>query len=272
VLFSPQILARAKSASNPFPGAGPTAAAFLARTSGLDSTHIAAYIALLNGFDADSLTAKLDAAYALATQDSTTALLNLVSSSFTAATSGSPAFTIDRGFTGVESSTTVFIETGFNATVGSPNFTKNSGHISAFSVTNVSSGSPIMGIGNSGGNDELTVWPKFSGDNNAYFRVNAATGVNVANSVGSGHYHAARSGASSLQGYKNGSQIVTGSPTAVNIQNKTVLLLGQNNTLGPPSGSQYQCAFASIGNITGSTDVANFNTRVRTFLTALGVP
>ena len=88
------------------------AADFLARTTGLDATHTNAYTALINGLVTDGIWDKLDVFHIYATQDSTTAKLNLVSSSFTATANGSPTFTADRGFTGVNGSSTVYIDTG----------------------------------------------------------------------------------------------------------------------------------------------------------------
>src|SRR3954470_17782283 len=76
------------------------AAAFLARTTGLDVTHVNAYTALLNGLEADSLCCKLDMLHVYAMQDSTTALLNLISPSYNGTLIGAPTFTADRGFTG----------------------------------------------------------------------------------------------------------------------------------------------------------------------------
>ena len=76
--------------------AGP-AAAFLARTSGLNATHTNAYTALINGLVSDAIWAKLDVLYLFATQDQTTALLNLVSASFTAVIHGAPPFAADNG-------------------------------------------------------------------------------------------------------------------------------------------------------------------------------
>src|SRR6266436_1867234 len=108
MFLSPQILARsAPSARGGGGGGGTTASNFLARTSGLDATHITAYTDLLNGLDTDGLTSKLDVLHVYATQDSATALLNLVSTNFNGTAHGSPAFTADHGFRGTDASTTV---------------------------------------------------------------------------------------------------------------------------------------------------------------------
>ncbi len=55
------------------------AAAFLARASTLDGTHTTAYTNLLNSLDGHALSCKLDMLHVYATQNSTVALLNLIS-------------------------------------------------------------------------------------------------------------------------------------------------------------------------------------------------
>src|SRR5258706_10799563 len=138
MLFGPQILARSRPRIASGGGGGGTASAFLARTSGLDSTHITAYTNLLNGLDTDGLTSKLDMLHVYATQDSTTALLNLVSSSFTGTANGSPTFTADRGFTGTASSSTIYIDTGFNPSTAGGQYAQDAAHLSAWCLTNIS--------------------------------------------------------------------------------------------------------------------------------------
>lgn len=80
------------------PADAPQTIAFLARTSGLDATHIAAYKALINGLVADGVWPKLDALWVDATQDSATAVLNLKSASHTATLEGGISFAADVGF------------------------------------------------------------------------------------------------------------------------------------------------------------------------------
>src|SRR6266446_6451001 len=79
--------------------------AFIARTSGLDAAHKNNYHRLICGLVADGIWSNLDALYTFATKDQTTANLNLKSASFTAVAAGGPAWVADRGYTGVESST-----------------------------------------------------------------------------------------------------------------------------------------------------------------------
>src|SRR5215471_17837360 len=82
------------------PTPGPQASAFLARTSGLSTQERNAYINLINGLVSDGVWSLLDALYVMATNTTSTAALNLVSTSFSLVTHGSMTFTADVGYTG----------------------------------------------------------------------------------------------------------------------------------------------------------------------------
>ncbi len=258
------------------PGAGGSshsseATAFIARTSGLDATHINAYNALIDGLVTDGIWSKFDMLHIYATQDSTTALLNLVSSSYGGTTHGSPTFTADRGFTGgTTNNSTVYIDTGFNAaTAGSPKYTTNSAHLSAWAITNASPGFGAAGLlGATGGNSGFIV-PR-NGSANAVF-VPQSGQMNFAVSQRIGHYHANRSGASANQGYINGSSVVTGSGASSTVPNNNMYTLAANIS-GTSQGDPNQVGMASIGSSLSGTEAGNFYTRLRTYMTAVGVP
>src|SRR6266576_6414868 len=134
---------------------------FIARVTGASAGLKLAYQGFLDGlttdglFNSDGTSSYFDALYIFATQNSATALLNLVSSSFTGTVNGSPAFKANQGFTGVSLSTTVYIDTGFNpTTASSPKFTQNSAHLSGWSDSNVqssASGGTFTGQADNGG-------------------------------------------------------------------------------------------------------------------------
>lgn len=255
---------------------GVDAAAFLARTSGLNYAHTSAYTTLINALVADNIWSKLDALYIYAAQDSTTALLNLVSSSFTGVANGSPTFTADRGFTGVVDSTTVYINTQFNPTTApSPKFVQNSAHVSAWCVTN--NVGILMGVSTGTGNNNLThvTGRSAGGDNKTYLRcncTNGTTGNATASSVG--YFIANRSSSTQVTGYKDGAffnqDAASGSSAPLNIS-FPVLALG-DTTAGIFAGTGSQVAAASIGSSLDATQAANFYARLRTYMTAVGVP
>jgi hypothetical protein len=242
---------------------------FLLRAPGLDSTHVNAYMALIDGLVADGIWAKLDVLHVYATQNSTTALLNLVSSSYAATYVGSPTFTADRGFTGVSGNNGA-INTNFNPSTGSHVFTQNSAHISAWSVIDIGTTS-IPFMGGSSGSWQAQLHAKFT-DNNAYISINGPNAPSYANATRPGHYLANRSNSSSVQGYKNGvSQTSSSSNTSVALPNIVLVVCGSNNS-GAVFTTVDQAAMASIGSSLSSTDVTNFYNRLRTYMTAVGVP
>jgi hypothetical protein len=248
-------------------GAVTNASAFLARTSGLDTTHINAYTDLINGLDTDGLFSKFDLLHVYATQDSTTAKLNLVSSSYPATTvSGPPTFTTDRGFTSASGG---YFNTGFNATTASsPKYTLNSAHLSVWSLTSSQFSADVLGIANS-----AIINPRFT-DNNGYHNVNGAGGSAVASTDGSGHFTANRSASNALQAYKNGSSILSNSAASTSLSNNVIFTLAGNNGAGSPTFPVNACqtAAVSIGSSLNSTDATNFYNRLRTYMTAVGVP
>ncbi len=276
MLFSPQIISRSRR----FGGStGAEAAAFLARTTGLDGTHTSAYTALINGLVSDGIWSKFDVLRIYATQDSTTALLNLVSTNYLGVAHGSPTFTADAGFTGVDASTTVYIDDQFNpSTAISPQYVQDSAHLSAWNVTNIAtaSGNYFIGAnGPSGGFHQGSILAKYSGDGKAYFRINvvAPTGTqSVTNSDASGHYIGNRDTSSTVQGYRNGSNIISETgQTSVSVSTRGILNLAWNND-GTVAGSAGQIAMVSIGSSLSPTDAGNFYTRLRTYMTTVGVP
>lgn len=249
---------------------------FLARTSGLDTTHVNAYTALINGLVADGIWYKLDVLHIYATQDTATAQLNLVSSSYPATLNGSPTFTVDRGYTGSEGSTTVYINTSFNPTTApSPKYTQNSAHLSVWNLTSGTNTAASMGTANAsgivGGTGVNVVQTRYP-DNISYWRINVPAGGQSAN-VGSsvGHYHGNRSGASAWQAYRNGASATSGSDASIAINNMDIYAIGYHATTGAVGCGQQQAAI-SIGSSLNGTEALAFYNRLRTYMTAVGVP
>ena len=267
----------------PFPNSGTSSVAsctqadtFLARTSGLDTTHTNMYKGLICCLVTNSVWTKFNVLYQFATQDSTTALLNLVSTSYTGTAHGSPTFTADRGFTGVEGSTTVYVDTGFNPVSDTSNFTQNSAHISEWNVTSLQSGHTGVGSINAGQTANTYILAQFS-DGAAYFRINVGINAGQSLPIGSsiGHFIANRDDSTSQEGYVNGAPFL-GSPhgggqasAALVNQNFYAMAYNFNGTAG---GVGRQVAEVSAGSTLTPTDVANFYSCERTAMTAIGVP
>ncbi len=252
-------------------GGGAEATAFLARTTGLDATHTNAYIDLIDGLVADSIWSKLDILYIFATQDGTTALLNLVGTSYPAISNGSPTFTADLGFTGVNLSGSVWINTAFNpSTASSPQYTQNSAHISAWTSSSSNSDEKIMGVVESGA--ESIIIPRNS-SNNAVLRVNVGAGLpgqTVASAFG--YSLVTRTSSTSVLGYKDGVNLFTNNAAASGAIALDIKILGVNHYNGNFYGSPYRCAGVSIGSSLSAGDVTAITSRLRTYMTAVGVP
>lgn len=249
--------------------------AFIARTSGLDALHINAYQDFICGLVADGIFSKFDIIYIFATQDSTTAGLNLVSTSYPAIVHGVPAFVADRGYTGVSGSATIYIDTGFNPTIAaSPKYVLNSAHISGWSLTNVQSGDALLGAFDAGPSNHTYILPWFTGTGLTYFRVNLASSTSdVGPPTGDsrGHFLATRSAVNTELGYINGVNAPVSGTVTSGLTNNNLYVLGTNNN-GTPSGAAFQETMASVGSDLNATNELNFYNRLRTYMTTVGVP
>lgn len=271
MLFSPQILSRGRRGASGLV-AGAEATAFLARTTGLDATHTNAYTALINGLVTDSVFSKLDVLHVYATQNSTTALLNLVSSSYNGTRTGA-TFVADRGMTGVNASAADYINTNFNPSTAGGQFVQNSAHFSAWVTTdggtNIGS---VLGANNSGSTIQNNLYPKYS-DNNCYVRINSGGIGGVANADSSGHYIGNRSSSVQVNTYRNGSSILSnGAAASTALVNLNMYALATNENGTADGNGAHQLAMISIGSSLSGTDATNFYNRLRTFMTVVGVP
>lgn len=254
------------------PGVCTESAAFLARTSGLDSRHAIAYDTMICGLVSDGVFAKLDMLHVYATQDSATSLLNLVSASF-AGTNHSAVFTADSGWKGTHDGSD-YIDTGFNpTTASSPKFTQNSAHVSFWGAVNDGLGTGgIVGGGNALGASQSNIFPYLTADSKTYFQVNdvglaGATGVNTTQ----GHFVANRSSSVQVTGYRNGSSVLSnGAAASVALANISFDTLSWNNN-GTHTGSGVRGGAASIGSSLSAGEVTAFYNRLHTYFLAIGV-
>lgn len=237
--------------------------AFLARTSGLDATHTNAYKALINGLVSDGVFAKLDALWIYATQDYTTARLNLVSTSYQLGTFWSTAFTADQGIL----TTATVIDTGYSPLTNGVQYTQNAAHLAAWTYsTNTSGNLSTLQVGSSTGGSAL--YSPYS-DGNTYMRVNDSAGGTGGFSLGTvaGFNLGVRSSSTARTGYLNGSSIGTiGSNTSAATASGNVVLGG-----GVGGGKTITIAAAAAGGDVDSLQ-STYYTRMRTYMTAVGVP
>ena len=246
------------------------ALAYLARTVGGNEGGNGANIAnLIDGLVADGVWAKLDALYVLAQQNQTDALLNLVGTSYTATIGGSTPFAAYQGFTGGAG----IIDTGFNpATATSPNFTQNSASMGVWVLNSRASGAAYYEIGNNTGVAGAGISPFYNsgGSQTPLNDLTYPAYSGVTNAQGA--WSLDRSASASSVYYKNGASVATMAASSTGVASTNVWILGLNNsgtTLDPTSD---QVAEAHIGASLGSAGQLALYTRLRTYMTAVGVP
>ncbi len=269
----------------PAPSAGCSqATTFLARTS-LTGSDVTNYTTLICGLVTDNIItgtlagtagcgSKLDVLYVFATADSTNALLNICGTNFSAVLNGAPAFSAYNGFTGVDASSTVFIDSQFNASTAGGNYTQNSAHVSTWNNTNVissSGGGFVAGMTNSSFNNNNTQLVPRHSEGNAFFRINDdGSSAGVANADSRGHFLDNRTDSTHNQGYIDASNVLSPNTTSVALPNTTMYFLGIHQaTVGSTNGSGLQVSAATIGAGLSSTDVTNLCHRINVYMTTV---
>ena len=214
---------------------------------------------LIIGLKADGIWTKLDRLWLYAAENSQSALIDIVNLGVTSLQS-TPTFTTDRGYTGDGSSK--WLITDFNAaTASSPKFQQNDAHWGHWNNTNDSSGQGLNGNSN-------TVGASFQIYLTAlYLRCNDNAGA-IAATNPTGLWVASRQSSSTFGAYRNGSLSETVTATSAAVNNALFLVLD----LGAAGGSPTQVSAYSLGGGLTSTEVGNYYTRIRTYMTAVGVP
>ena len=242
------------------PTHSPQALAYLARTVGGNEGGNGTNIAnLIDGLVADGVWAQLDCLYVLAQQNATDARLNLVSASYPL--TGTPTFTAYQGFSGFSASA---LNTGFNdSTATSPNYTLNSASMGVW-VYSLIDGTGVD-IGSDTSTDNILI--SFSGT--SYTRINGVNSNSIpAPAAGSkGLFGGDRPSSANVIPYWNGVAQTTqasGSAAVVNA-NFAIGNIGGNSVAHTLSG-------AFIGASLGSAGQLALYTRLRTYMTAVGVP
>lgn len=250
------------------PGFTPTSTEsgnFLARATGItDATDKTRYDALITGLVTDGIFAKLDALYIFAAPDSTTAKLNLIQNLYNGATSLS--FTAYQGFTG--DGTNVFT-TGFIPSSASA-WTTSSASFGVYNRTsNTSENTQFMGA--SHGNDTIIyAQPSGGAKMSAVLGVFALATVNVSNSQG--FWQAVRTSSSDVGFSRNGAApTVNSSAGGAGLVDVQLYVFGVNNngSAGGQTSDQFSAAY--IGRAMTNTDIANFSSRINTFMTAYSI-
>jgi hypothetical protein len=215
--------------------------------------------ALIAGLTADGIFAKLDRLWIFAQATEALALVDLVASA-TATAVNSPTFTANQGYTG--NGTSSYVETNYNpGDGGTYKYLQNDAHFSDWDLTSSTADNTMCG---NSANSASFQW--FSSA--LYPRLNDIGG---ANSPGTavGHNLVTRSVSNLRTFYQSGASVGTDAAVTHAIQNRTFRVLGA--TEANVFSTHQLAAFSAGGGLT-ATEAANFYTRLRTYMTAVGVP
>ena len=213
---------------------------------------------------------KLDVVRAYAAQDQQSALLNWVSTSYTATAADAPTFTPFIGYTG--NGTSSYLDEGFNPiTAVSPKYVQNSGHISFWDLTaRAADTTSQMGMRVST-TTQSVINTRFTG-NSAYARINTAGGaVNSGVLTNTGHYIANRTDSVTLNLKKNGATIASsGAIASVAPPNANVFSLARNFGGVAETWSSDTVGFITIGGGLTDSDAANLYSAIYGYMTDVG--
>jgi hypothetical protein len=254
-------------------------ATFLARGT-FDGTHTTAYQNFICGLNTDGIgifTSQWDVLVILGTQNTTVAALNLPSTNFSPTPNGSPTPITDRGYQGVDASSTVYLDTNYNPIVNAVNYSQNAASVSIWSIDNptasASGGTCMALINGSGG---TRIFPKYS-DTKTYADINTATTGSMAslvNAAGPGLFFVDRTGTTENLYYNGNTSPLVGpiTNTSGSSASANVIVLASVASGVFSFGCSNTIAAYSIGNHFTAAQMASFYGRLRTFGTALGWP
>lgn len=221
-LSIPEVAVRGLAAS----GFSPEATAFFARLSSQPTTaRKTLYNNLIVSLKSAGVWAKLDALYLTAADVSSTALTNLVSSSYTLSPTSAPTFVADSGYHG--NGTSSNLDTLFNPTTAvSPKTALNSDAMFVWSLKPQTIAAANFGV--SAGNANNLILPAFGSPSPlTYFSLSQSTGymTYADNSLGMGFLLTSRQASNLTTMYFNGASINTDSRASVGLTNANFHLL-----------------------------------------------
>jgi hypothetical protein len=217
--------------------------------------------ALIVGLKANGIWTKLDRLWLFAAENTTCALVDIKGLA-TATEINSPPFAPNVGYTGVAGPG--YIDSNFDPSIAStPQYVQNSACLLVWcNTTGVNTSNELAG----NGSDATLIIPRQSGL--GYFPINE-TGANYGNSGtvadSQGLFHCDRDGASSEKGYMNGSAVASSTNGSAAPTGKLLFCRGL-------FGGTLQVSCGGFGSSLNATEAGNLYTRLRTYMTGVGVP
>lgn len=223
-----------------------------------DATRKGLIDALIAGLKADGVWALLDLLALPAAHDAQAGLLNAVNPAQALVKSGTMTFTTDRGYAGDGS-------TGYLSTPANDNgwslFTLNSATLGVW--VNSTGGSTVNIIGQATGG--VVRMAPYTGAN-LQARLGSATAVTGAVADGLGFSCAVRSSSSTITSYRGSAQVATSAANTSTALAGDPILLNRQGAVYHPG----RIAAFALGAALDATKEAALNTRLSTYLTAIG--
>lgn len=256
----------------------PQAQAWIARTTALTPTEQSAYTGMICGMVIDGTWCgpTFDAFYIFATNTTTTANLNLCSTSFGLSQTGTVTFAADKGYTG--NGSTGFLDTGY--LVNSNLATLNSTTAAVYGLTVGGAASNAVEIGS--GNTALST-VTYIAPNNSGGSVGLLTAVNTNTSVQdtgfattNGFFVVSRTTSNATNTYFNGAiaPLLTSAANAgaLGTMHSFLILAARLGASAAPSNfSPHQVSAAIIGPGWTATTQNLISNRVNGYMRALGI-
>jgi hypothetical protein len=254
---------------------GAHSAAFLARTSGLSNSQKDAYCVLINGLDTDSTFSTIDAFYVFTAPDSTTAGLNLISSSFPITVNGTVTFTTLSDYQGDGS--TGWLSTAYIPSTAGGSCTQNSCGILAYVLNSRSTTTASyceIGVANSGDENSYDFIAPDNNTSGFQGEVNGNAGITVAGQTNAqGQWVISRTGSTTLNAYKNSSATSIGSDATASTALPTGIVRGLACSFSAGAASNFSAdnvAVLGIGGGWTGAQAASIMARINTYETTYG--
>lgn len=229
--------------------------------------------ALIIALKATGVWAKLDRLWLFAASDQPSALTDLVNTSLATAIN-SPTFTTDRGIAG--NGSTSYIDTGYNPATNAVNFSLNSVSLHFWVATGhaAADGQQDGGVATNTFSSELTGRSNTTSGLYA-FQLNDASPAQVTNSGNTtGFFGGVRSSSTARNIYQNGVDTLgANSQVSVSVPSANIYV-GARDQAGAGAGNfaNQQTAAYAIGGALTAAQALSFYTRMRLYMTAVGVP
>src|SRR5215472_10133210 len=229
---------------------------------------------LINGLRTDGIFAKFDRLWLLAGENRPSALTDIASRNL-AVVVGTLTFTTDRGFTGDFTPVPAnYIDSGYRENYPGNKFTLNDCHISAWAVTSCAGGYLVGEIGHAA-DETSSVLDKGTLLHTDLTDANG-TGPDFTYSTNLGHWLNCRVSSTALTLYQNGSSVATASSVTGSLTNVSwpwFITCVNNFADGQPENSVPGIVGAvSAGASFSAGEAVAFYNRLRTYMTAVGVP